>query len=151
MRFTEEGREWKLICLAYRSLTFYFEMEKDLKVVVGHFLEVCRRGLKVNSDKIKVMMLGVEKESLCDALEDEKRFEHALGFKYLECVLDEFGIDGAECCRKVMSGGKLYTIRSPGMLEICNLIEWARVYYMIPCLCLFYCMELRLAWREGKI
>ena len=37
------------------------ESEEDLKVMVGHFVEVCKRkGPKVNTGKSKVMMLGEE-------------------------------------------------------------------------------------------
>ena len=37
--------------------------EKDLNVMVWPFVEVCRRrGLKVNADKSKVVVLGGEKE-----------------------------------------------------------------------------------------
>ena len=39
--------------------------------------------------------------------------EHVSEFKYLGCVLDESGSDGAECSRKVASGRKVEgTIRS---------------------------------------
>ena len=39
------------------------ELEEDLKVMVEHFIEVCRRrGLKVNEDKSKVVMLVGEEE-----------------------------------------------------------------------------------------
>ena len=38
--------------------------EEDLRAIVGHFIEVCRRrGLKVNAGKSKVMLL-VGKEGL---------------------------------------------------------------------------------------
>ena len=34
------------------------ESEEDLKMMVERFVEVCGRGLKVNADKIKVMVLN---------------------------------------------------------------------------------------------
>ena len=34
------------------------ESEEDLRLMVGCFAEVCRRGLKVNPSKSKVMVLG---------------------------------------------------------------------------------------------
>ena len=43
----------------------------------------------------------------CDAHVDEIRLEHVSGFKYLGCVLDESGTDGAECSRKVASGRRV--------------------------------------------
>ena len=37
--------------------------EEDLKVIVGCLVEVCRRrGLRVNADKSKVMVLGGEED-----------------------------------------------------------------------------------------
>ena len=70
--------------------------------MVERFVEMCMgRGLKVNPGKSKV--LNGEEEEGCrwDSL------EHVSEFKYLECVLDESGIDGAECSRKVESGRKV--------------------------------------------
>ena len=62
MRFTEKGRERRLPGLFYvDDLVLCGESEENLKVMVGHFVEVCRkRGLKVNANKSKVMVLGGE-------------------------------------------------------------------------------------------
>ena len=38
---------------------------KDLSTIVGHFIEVCRRGLEVNAGKSKVMLLGGEEGLEC--------------------------------------------------------------------------------------
>ena len=35
-------------------------------VIVGRYVEVCRRGLKVNADKREVMVLGVEEGLRCE-------------------------------------------------------------------------------------
>ena len=35
------------------------------------------------------------------------RLEHVSEFKYLGCVLDKLGTDGAECSRKVVSGRRV--------------------------------------------
>ena len=44
---------------------------------------------------------------------DGVRLEYVSEFKYLKCVLDESGTDGAECSRKVASGRRVAgTIRS---------------------------------------
>ena len=40
----------------------YGELEEDLRAVVGHFVELCRRGMKINAGKSKVMLLGREEE-----------------------------------------------------------------------------------------
>ena len=51
VRFQEEGREWRLLVLLYADdLLLCGESEEDLRAIVGHFIEVCRRrGLKVNA------------------------------------------------------------------------------------------------------
>ena len=51
------------------------EFEEDLKVMVGHFVEMCKRCLKINADKSKVMVLGRE-----EGLEDVSKL------KYLGCL-----------------------------------------------------------------
>ena len=62
VRFQEERREWRLPGLLYADgLILVDESEEDLKVMVGRFVEVCRRrGLKVNAVNRKVMVLGGE-------------------------------------------------------------------------------------------
>ena len=48
------------------NLVLCGELEEDLRAMVGHFVEVCRRrGLKVNSGKGKVMLLGGEEGFEC--------------------------------------------------------------------------------------
>ena len=49
---------------------------------MGCFVEVCRRGLKVNAVKSKVMVLVGEEGLLCDVLVDGM-WEHVTDFKYL--------------------------------------------------------------------
>ena len=44
VRFQMEEREWRLPGLLYADdLVLYGESEEDLRVMVGHFTEVCRR------------------------------------------------------------------------------------------------------------
>ena len=43
---------------------------------MGHFVEVCRRGLKVNADKSKVMVLGGEEGLECEVCVGGIRLEH---------------------------------------------------------------------------
>ena len=65
--------------------------------MVLRFAEVCRRSeLKVNASKSKVMVLNGEEGIECEVHVDGIRFEHVSKFKYLGCVLDETGTDGAE-------------------------------------------------------
>ena len=83
------------------------ESEKELRVMVGCFVEVYRRiGLKVNAGKSKVM-LGREEESECEVCIDRKRLEHVSEFKYLGCILEKSGTDEVECIRKVVSGRRV--------------------------------------------
>ena len=44
---------------------------------------------------------------LCEVHVDGIRLEHVSEFKYLGCVLDESGTNGAECSRKVASGRRM--------------------------------------------
>ena len=80
----------------------------------GTFVEVCkRRDLKFNAGKSKVIMLGGEEGLECEVCVDGMRLEHVSEFKYLGYVLEESGIDEADCRRKVASGRRVGgTIRS---------------------------------------
>ena len=46
------------------------ELEKDLRVMVEWFIEVCRRGLKVNVGKSKVIVLNREEGLECEGRVD---------------------------------------------------------------------------------
>ena len=55
------GEERMEIIFHADDLVLYGESEKDLRAMVGRFVEVCRRrGLKVNAGKSKVMVLNGE-------------------------------------------------------------------------------------------
>ena len=63
VRFLGNGREWRLSGLLYAGdLVLYGESEKDLRVMMGWFAEVCRRGLNVNAGKSKMMVLRMERK-----------------------------------------------------------------------------------------
>ena len=82
--------------------------EVELRAMAGRFVEVCRRrGLKFNTSKRKVMLLGWEEGLECEVCVDVIRLEHVSEFKYLGYVLDESGTDGAKCNRKVASGRRV--------------------------------------------
>ena len=51
-----------------------------------------------------MILLNGEEGLDCEAHVDGIRLEYVSEFKNLGCVLDESGIDGAECSRKVASG-----------------------------------------------
>ena len=57
MKFQEEG---KSDCMASCMQMNYVESEEDLRAMVGDFVEVCRKGLKVNAGKNKGVVLNGE-------------------------------------------------------------------------------------------
>ena len=66
MGMGRRGREWRLPGFSYADdLVLCGESEEDPRAMVGRFIEVCRRGLKVNKGKSKVMMLGGEEGLEC--------------------------------------------------------------------------------------
>jgi hypothetical protein len=108
VRMVENGREWRLPCLLYADdLVLCGESEESLRRLVERFGKVCkRRGLKVNVDKSKVLVVnGVNAQ--CQILLDGEQLEQVSEFKYLGYMLNEKGTDDAECCRKVSYGRKV--------------------------------------------
>ena len=77
----EEGREWILPGLLNADdLGLCGGLEKDLRAMVGRFVEVCkRRGLKVNAGKSKVMVLGGEEGLECEVCVDGIRLDPRKG------------------------------------------------------------------------
>ena len=60
------------------------EWENDLRAMVRHFVEVCRRGgLKVKADKIKVIVVNGEEGLEFEVLVNGMQLEHVSQFKYL--------------------------------------------------------------------
>ena len=53
------------------------------------------------------MELSGEEGLECEVHVDGIHLEHVSEFKYFGCVLEESGIDGAECSRKVASGRRV--------------------------------------------
>ena len=50
VRLLEQGREWRLPDLLYADdLVLYGESKEDLKVIMGRFVEVCKRRGQVNA------------------------------------------------------------------------------------------------------
>ena len=93
-------------------------------MMVGRFVEVFRRkGLKVNASKSKVMIMNGEEGLECAVHVDGVHLEHVSEFKYLGCVLDKAGTDGAECSRKV--AGAIRSLFNDMDLQI----EFARVMH----------------------
>ena len=72
----EEGREWRPGLLYADDLVLCGEWEEHIRAMVGCLVEVCRRrGLKVNSDKSKVMVLGGEEGLECEIRVDRTEGE----------------------------------------------------------------------------
>ena len=90
MNTVKEGREWKLPGFLYADgLVLWGELENDLRVMVGQFVEVCRkRGLKVSAGKCKVMVLNGEEGLEYEVHIDGIRLEQVSELRYLECILD---------------------------------------------------------------
>ena len=67
-RLHEEERELRLTGLLHEDdLVLCGESEKDLRTMLGCFVEVCRRrGLKVNAGKSKLMVLDGEEGLECE-------------------------------------------------------------------------------------
>ena len=107
--FMEEGREWRIPGPLYADdWVLCGELEEDLRVMVGRFVEVCkRRGLKVNVGKSKMMVISEEEGLKCKIHLGGALLEHISEFKYLGCVLDEAGTYKEECRRKVSSGRRM--------------------------------------------
>ena len=61
----------------------------------------------MNAGKSKVMLLNGEEGVECEVHVDGIRLEHVSEFKYLGCILNESGTDGAECSKKVASGRRV--------------------------------------------
>jgi hypothetical protein len=108
VRMMENGREWKVPCLLYADdLALCSESEEGLQRLVEGFGRVCkRRGLKVNVDKSKVMVMN-EERTRCQILLGDEQLEQVSEFKYLGYMLDEKGLDDVECGRKVSNGRKV--------------------------------------------
>ena len=69
------------------DLVLYGESEDGLKAMVRRFVFVFkRRGLKVNADKNKVMLLNEEEGFEYEILVNGMRLEHVSEFKYLRCA-----------------------------------------------------------------
>ena len=68
------------------------DSEKDLRAMVGWFVEMCRkRGLKVNAGKSKVMVMNGEEGLEFVVHVHGVHLEHVSKLKYLGCVLGEAG------------------------------------------------------------
>ena len=81
----------EIACFLYADyLVLCGESEKDLRAMMGRFVQICkRRRLKVNAGKSKMMVLNGEEGLECGDDVDGIRLEHVSEFKYSECVFDK--------------------------------------------------------------
>src|SRR5678816_3523316 len=102
VRMMENGREWRVPYLLYEGdLVLCGESEESLRILVERFGRVCKRkGLKVNVDKNKVMVVS-EDSPQYEVMLDGEQLKQVSEFKYLGYMLDEKGTDDAGCSRKV--------------------------------------------------
>ena len=56
------------------------ELKEELRAMVGWFVVVCRRGLKINAGKSKVMVINGEEGLECEVHTDGIRLEHLSEF-----------------------------------------------------------------------
>src|SRR5678815_5371946 len=84
VRMMENGREWRVPYLLYADdLVLCGESEENLRGLVKRFGRVCKwRGLKVNVDKSKVMVVS-EDSPRCEVVLDSEQLEQMSEFKYL--------------------------------------------------------------------
>ena len=63
----------------------------------------------MNSSKLYIYMMVLNREEglECEVHVVGFRLEDVSEFKYLDCVMDESGTDGAECSRKLVSGKRV--------------------------------------------
>ena len=98
----------------------------------GGVVEVCRRrGMKVNINKSKGMVLGGEEGSVCEVIVDGSRLGSASEFGHFGFVLDESGKDEVEYCGREASGMKLTgAVRS--LVNARSLqLEWTRASHLV--------------------
>ena len=109
VRFLDYGREWRLPGLLYTDdLVQCDESQEDLRVMGGWFAEVySRRALKVNVGKSRVMILNGQEGLESEVHVDGTHLDHVSEFRYLRCVLEKSGTDGADCSRNVASGRRV--------------------------------------------
>ena len=99
----EISGEWRLPALLYADdLVLCGESEDDLRAMMQRFVEVCRKSLKVNADKSKVMGMNGEEGLECDIRVDVARFK-CQSANIWRCILDDSSTNVAECRRKVTS------------------------------------------------
>ena len=95
-----------------------------------------------------MMVMNREEGLECEVHIDGIHLEHISEFKYLGCVLNESGTDGAECSWKVVSGRRVAgTIRLVYARDLQP--ECARVCIK-HCLYLFLCMAVRQCYGRRR-
>ena len=127
------------------NLVLCGESEEDLRAMMGRLVEVCRRRkLKVNVGKSKVRVLNGEERLECEVQVDGIRLRYVSKFKYVECVFDVSGTDGAECSRKVVDAMRFLVNARDLQLECARVLHKT---LLVPVL--MYGSE-KMLWKENE-
>ena len=109
-----------------------------------------RRGLKVNAGKSKVMVLNGEEELECEVHVDGIHLEHVLEFKYLGCVLDALGTDGAECSSKV-AGRRRVADAIKSLVSARDLqLEYTRIFHKTLLVPVLIYWSRKMLWKKKR-
>ena len=143
----QEGREWRLSGILYADvLVLCGESEEDLRVIVGYFVGVCRRGLKVNAGNSKVMVLGGEGELECEVCVDRIRLQHISNLN----IWDVFwtNLVHMRTWRKVESGRGVADAISSLVNNRGFQLECPRVLYESLLMAVLMCGSETMIWKE---
>ena len=101
--------EWRISDLLYADdVAFVAESGSELNEMVNKFNRVCiRRGLKINADKSKVLIVGGREDEGHVVSLDGKVLENVKEFSYLGSTLNGKGTDGNDCDKRVKKGRKI--------------------------------------------
>ena len=104
----------------------------------------------VEGGKSKAVVLNGEEGLECEVRVYGIRLEHVSEFKYLECIFNESGTDGAECSRKV-AGGRRIAGEIMSLVNAKNLqLECARVLHETLLMPLLMYGSETMLWKEKE-
>ena len=108
VRLVRGREEWWISDLLYADdVVFVAESERELRELIDKFNRVCkRRGLKVNADKSKVMIMGGTEDDKCEIKLNGQVLEHVKEFCYLGSTVNDRGTDESDCNKRVMKERK---------------------------------------------
>ena len=104
--------------LLYADDTVLFaSSENELKLLVKHFEEVCRRRLiKANGSKSKIIVIERNGNTGCNISINGENMEVVNEFKYLGCMIGKRGTCEAEVTSRIKAGRQV----AGAMMKICK-------------------------------